>query len=446
MKIQTAHRVIIVGSVATALLLFANCNKNTKPTSSATDASTIRAKSDTADETTQTTDAGSMPSIDTQTPEKPHKGLHKSCAEDTGVIIPTPKAHDKWIKGGFVQYTEIVAPNGKPIRIFAQDKVPLTTMYRTRNILRFFLEDVPGTEYGTDKVAVANAMANNNAVLMLPNGAHEEGKEPPFNAQPLFVAEMATEGSAWYQNNNFEHRDASFEEIFHLVHDTGIGTYLPGAIPAYQKKLLAEAKAAISDGRWGIKVNPDTQDWLDELAAENSLAQEYIASVIDSYYGFWGPWNQGKGGMWGVYIAKTRAEVAEKDPKGKALLEAYLNPWLTYEARLDPSFTGTFKMTFDKSKPYTHKSQYLTWVTLTGGQAANIDGNPRDNTLRGNTADNTIDGREGSDSAIYCHESSQYTVSKTDTGVEVKGPDGTDTLRNIETIVFADKTVATESL
>lgn len=48
------------------------------------------------------------------------------------------------------------------------------------------------------------------------------------------------------------------------------------------------------------------------MSREGSLEQEYIVSVIDSYYGLWEPWTEGTGGMWGSYVAKTRYEIAEK--------------------------------------------------------------------------------------------------------------------------------------
>jgi hypothetical protein len=48
---------------------------------------------------------------------------------------------------------------------------------------------------------------------------------------------------------------------------------------------------------------------LKELTKENSLSQEYLASLVDSYYGLWGAWTESNShGMWGIYIAKTREE------------------------------------------------------------------------------------------------------------------------------------------
>ena len=383
---------------------------------------------------TAASDAG--PIEEPTAPEPTEPAL--SCLEDDGVVVPTPDTYADYKGWGFTRYAEVVAPNGKPIKLFAADKVSDEMVHRARNVLRFFLTDVPGSQYGADKAAVANSMADYGATLMLPNGAHEEGNEPPFDAQPLYEAEMTVEGGDWYLTNDWEHRDATFEEIFHLVHDAGIGTYMPGALPDYQAELHAEAVASIEDGRWGIPIDPSVSDWLEELADEDSLAQEYIASVIDSYYGYWGAFDEAPGGMWGVYIAKTRDEISEKDPKGLALLEAFLPSMAHYEARLAKSFSGTFEMTFDPATPYTHKSRYLVAVTLTGDTSASIHGNDSDNTLRGNLGDNTIDGAEGDDTVIYCLDRAAYAITVEGDALIIDGPDGRDTLLSVEHLHFAD--------
>ena len=103
----------------------------------------------------------------------------QSCAEDAGVVVPTPEAYPRHKSWGFDRYAEVLAPNGEPIKIFAAPGVADEMVIRARNVLRFFLTDVPGTRFGADKRAVANAMANHGATLMLPSGSHEEGNEPP---------------------------------------------------------------------------------------------------------------------------------------------------------------------------------------------------------------------------------------------------------------------------
>jgi hypothetical protein len=368
-----------------------------------------------------------------------------SCAEDAGVVIETPEAYSAYSEWGFDRYAEVVAPNGGAIKIFAATDVSDEMVMRARNVLRFFLTDVPGSTYGADKSEVANQMASNGATLMLPGGAHEEGEEPPFDAQPLFQDEMTVEGGDWYMTNDWEHRDATFEEIFHLVHDMGIGTYMPGALPDYQAALKTEALASLEDGRWGIPVDPGVGEWIDELAEEDSLAQEYIASVIDSYYGYWGAFDE-PGGMWGIYIAQNRDEILDKDPRGQALLEAFLPPMVTYEARLSSTFEGIFEMSFNAGLPYTHKSQYLVQVTLTGMNDSSVTGNASDNLLRGNPANNTLDGGDGQDTVIYCHPRDAYTFLSDGPTLIVQGPDGSDTLLNVEQVYFTDGTVRMDAL
>ena len=338
---------------------------------------------------------------------------------------------------GFVKYTEVIAPNGKSIPIIAQNGVRDIALARCRNLLKFYLTNVPGSKYGSDKSKVANAMANNHAMLMMPEGAHREGHEPEIDAQPQFESETPVDGSHWYIHNDWDHRDAAFEEIFHLLHDNGIGTYKRGALPQYQKELKAEAIQSLKDGRWGIAIDPHVKNWIEELRREDSLAQEYIASVIDSYYGLWAAFDENPGGMWGIYIAKTRDEIKEKDPNGFALLEAFLPPMMFgYESLIDPNFRGTFSLQYNEEFPYTHKSQYYVDATLTGSININLLGNDADNTLRGNSGNNILDGGEGNDTVIFQGKKDEYEITDNIVKDTIQGRDGTDTLISIESIQF----------
>ena len=365
---------------------------------------------------------------------------HPSCVDDTGVILATPdeEPHRNYLQDGFDRYTAVEAVSGGAVYLYAQSEVSDLKLLRARSLLRFFVSDVPDSTWGTDKADVLESMVDNRAALIMPNGAHAPNNEYHLPAQPLYDDETPLAGSNWFMNNDWGHRDAAFEEIFHLVHDAGIGTYLPGARPEYQADLDAEARAAIEDGRWGIPVDPGVEQWLDELERENSLAQEYIASVIDSYYGLWGAWDESPGGMWGIYIAGDRDEISALDPRGQELLEQFLAPWLTYEVRLDPEFSGTFSLNFDPDEPYTHKTRYMTWVTATGSRDVHLIGNEEDNTLRGNHADNLIDGGLGTDTVVYCDHRDAYVLDEYQGDVAVSGPQGEDTLRDVERIHFAD--------
>jgi hypothetical protein len=375
-------------------------------------------------------------------------------------ITPVPEDVPSAYGEIFCKYTEIIAPNGKPIRIFAEKEISNEQLVHARGVLGFFIEDVPGSEYGADKSAIANKMADNEATLVIMKG--HDGEFDRFDSdvwreidgQALYEDETVTTGSDWYVNNVYEgHRDASFEEILHLVHDYGIGVdveWAPeGAAPEYQAHMREAMDNALYDeGLWAQ--GERMADWIEELREEGSLTQEYLASVIDSYYGLWGAFTERPGGMWGFYVAKTREEIAEKDPRGYALMEMFFNPYVTYEARVDSGFEGTFFMSFDPEVPYTHKSQYLVNVTLTGEGNSALVGNDQDNLLRGNAGDNTLDGRGGIDTARFTGSRDEYEIRREADLVTVEdtvpGRDGIDTLAGIERLGFADSTVEADGI
>ncbi len=361
----------------------------------------------------------------------------------------------------FVKYTKIQAPNGKAIHFIAQNAITEAQIVRARNILQFYLTNIPGSQYGADKSAITNQIADNDAILMLLNGSDGDTNPPNVNGQPLYQNEIAVEGHTWYINNDYEnHRDASFEEILHLMHDTGIGvdgpnTY-PGALPAYQ----TEIRAAQDNADNGFQIwplgggnNPDIQGWYNELSQENSLSQEYLAAVIDSYYGLWGAWEEPYG-MWDIYIAKTRADIQSLDPMGWALMPKYFSPFININMDIDPTFNGIFTMAFDAAQLYTHKSQYLQHCTLTGTNAAGLKGNDEYNRLNGNNANNTLEGGKshdklngngGTDTAIFTGSSSEYTITSSNGNYlvsdNVSNRDGVDTLMQMEFAQFTDQNI-----
>jgi hypothetical protein len=346
---------------------------------------------------------------------------------------------------GFVKGMVYRVPNGGSVWIVAQQGVDNLAIRRAYNLLAFFLRPVDGLELGSPatKNAVANAMADNGAMLMMPTGRHREGREPEVPAQPLFESENPIDGSRWYLENDWEHRDAAFEEIFHLVHDTGIGTYEPGALPAFQAELDREARKAIRDGRWGIPIERDIADWLEELEEEDSLAQEYIAAVIDSYYGLWAAFKERAGGMWGIYCAKNRAEIRALDAPGLGLLQRFLPEYMVgYEALIAPSFQGMFSLQLDPKHAYTLKSQYLVEATLHGAHASGLIGNDQDNVLMGNHGDNRLVGGLGTDTVRFSGQQSEYEILMHGDTCTVRdriaARDGTDTLQSVEVLRFTD--------
>ncbi|TKG95236.1 hypothetical protein EYV94_10495 [Puteibacter caeruleilacunae] len=306
--------------------------------------------------------------------------------------------------------------------------------------MQHYLTNYPGSTYGNDKSGVANKMAANKAILTLLNGS-DDGKNPvEVNGQPLYENEIQVEGHSWYVNQDYTHRDAAFEEILHMVHDYGIGVdgpnSSPGALPAFQQEIRAAQQNALSNNIWGI--GADNAGWIKELTKENSLSQEYLAALIDSYYGLWGAWtSQVSRGMWGLYEPKIRDEIASEDQQGAALMNnKFFHPYLTYNARIDASFTGTFSLAYDASVSYTNHSQYLKDITLLGANDTNV---------KVNELDNDITGNDGANMVVFSGKKSEYTITNNDGVVEVKDNvadrDGKNTLRKVEQLKFSDEEV-----
>ena len=218
--------------------------------------------------------------------------IHVPTSNDLGISAVPDSLKGTYTKAlKFDRYTKVDTPNGGKIHIIVQNEITEYQIVRARNILQHYLTDYPGSTYGSDKSAVANKMAKNGAILLLLNGVDDgsnAGSE--LDGQPLYYGEMQVEGCRWYIKQNYEHRDDSFEEILHLVHDYGIGVDqnadFNGALPEYQAHIRGAQITALTDKLWAWSAGQ--AGWLAELTAENSLSQEYLASIIDTYYGLWG--------------------------------------------------------------------------------------------------------------------------------------------------------------
>lgn len=83
-------------------------------------------------------------------------------------------------------------------------------------------------------------------------------------------------------------------------------------------------------------------------------------------------------------------------------------------------------------------------VTLTGGGATVATGGGNYSITLGLGGNDQVDGGAGSDTVVYTGTLGQYHIAYNNDGsLTVSGPGGTDTLRNIETLRFADGTAPT---
>lgn len=69
-------------------------------------------------------------------------------------------------------------------------------------------------------------------------------------------------------------------------------------------------------------------------------------------------------------------------------------------------------------------------------------GNSADNSLRGNGGNDAIDGGLGTDTVVFAGNRSAYTITWNGQVGTVVGPDGTDTITNVEFLQFADQRIA----
>jgi hypothetical protein len=372
-------------------------------------------------------------------------------------IVPFPKTGPTVFADVFVKYTKVISPNGRPIHFLAQADWTDDKLIKVRNVLEHMLADFPGSPCGSDKEKVANAMAEVQATMVLFNDsrASREAMRGPLGSvtnlkmQSMWANEVTVEGSDDYLDHIT--RDATFEEVWHLVHEAGVMAVLPD----FQREIEAAKEAAVKAG-WG-RPNPDPSSW----------HTEYYAQQYDNYLDLWAVqpkvWEGRKlkpGEMpegtahWGQNQVNSRSELAELDPVGYRLIEKYFPPYLTYTPQLPEEFEGTFSLAFDKTLVYTHKSQHLKNVSLRGNNNANLIGNAYDNRLMGNAGANALTGGQGDDlliggdgddTAVFSGMAGDYRISKAGEYAVVRDTrvnrDGADFLSGIENLQFRDRRV-----
>jgi hypothetical protein len=372
-------------------------------------------------------------------------------------IVPFPKTVPAVFTDVFVKYTKVIAPNGKAIHLLAQADWTDDKLLKVRNVLEHMLTGFPGSAYGSNKTEVANAMSDRKATMVLFNNsqASREAMRGPLGSatdlrmQSMWANEVTVEGSDDYMNHVT--RDATYEEVWHLVHETGV---MP-TLPEFQLEIEAAKDAAVKFG-WGPP-NNDPSSW----------HSEYYAQQYDNYLDLWvvqpkvwegrrlkpGEMPEGTA-HWGQNQVNSRGELLKLDPVGYELIEKFFPPYLTYTPQLPVDFEGTFSLEFDKALVYTHKSQHLKNVTLRGRENANLIGNAYDNVLTGNAGNNVLTGGKGDDlliggkgddTAAFSGSYEDYTITKNNAYMTVKdnrvNRDGTDTLINIELLQFSNRKI-----
>ena len=352
-------------------------------------------------------------------------------------IVPMPEEVDAIYKF-FDRYTKIVAPNGKPIHIVIEEGYTDKQAVHARRVLDQHLTDVPGSRFGSDKSAIANAVADRNAVLALFESTEsmQSAAARPFfhsgvHTQDLRAYETILEGTPEYMDQKDPTRNASYEEILHFVQAHGIDQADP--------VLTAALNDAFANAR---------EKYIYKL--DDDETHEYFICGLEAYFDLWRHDPTGTGIREEEYVPISRKTLKEVDPAMYDIIEGFFGDRWLYTADVDSGFEGTFSLVHDENATYSNKSQYLVHVSLTGKNDSNLVGNGFDNTLTGNPGDNkltpgsgndTLDGGKGVDTAVFSGPSTDYTVTRQDDLVmvedKVRKRDGSNSLRNIERLQFS---------
>ncbi|KZZ45927.1 hypothetical protein A3759_08240 [Thalassolituus sp. HI0120] len=379
--------------------------------------------------------------------ERKQYGITTRAASDKELNMITHHANpDKAINGLFTQYSWVNAANKKPIHIFAAESVAPLQIAKARAVMQHYLTNGAALK---NKDKMSTKLGDNQASLFM--FATQQDSEAAFDGslgqsplahhgQDLYASEVFVEGTQNYlKRSQAEGRDATYEEILHLVQGHGLAP----AEKALQDRIVSLANQALADKSW----NPSQEDvnqWTAETGQNgyNSLNFEYLAAAVEGFYGLWGYSDRGLDG----YLGTTRAAQQQKDPQGLALIREV---WPSYIATSMPISAGfeagqTFSLQYNPDLEYSSQSQYLQHVHLTGSNNSHILGNEQQNTLQGNAGDNRIDGAAGDrDVAVFAGLQQEYRVYQQ--GNEwhvvdsVTDRDGHDVLVNVEFLNFRDK-------
>ena len=367
-------------------------------------------------------------------------------------IVNLPDNIHEGINRHFVKYTNLLAPNGQSIHFLAMDGWTNNRILRVRKVVEHFLTDAPNRKWGV-KRELANAMADSNATMVLLNHSRDMERVMPdmedtnLQLQDLRANESPFEGEPDYMKH--ETRDAAYEEVFHLVHGSGVIF----SMKEFDREIRRLARAATASDLWNY----------DEPNMPGNHF-EYIICVFDNYVDLWktsptkmeGHKIGRPRGAWsfnGEYKADDRASTRKADPEGFAMIESFNPGHIAYSAELPVDFKGTFSIAEKGSERYSEKAKHLLNVTSRGENPSNLIGNKNNNRLVGNSGNNTLNGGGGDDSlfggpgddtAVFRGKRAEYTIIKNGDLIEIHDSmvnrDGYDVLSGIEKVEFADET------
>ncbi|MBJ13600.1 MAG: hypothetical protein CMG62_11095 [Candidatus Marinimicrobia bacterium] len=328
-------------------------------------------------------------------------------------IVDLPETVDSLFLAVASRYTHVLSPNGGSIPILIQNDFSSEQIIHVRNVLEFYLTNVPDSQWGSDKSNIANSLSLSNAILFLLN--NEEEYDSPsvinlmasgVNGQDLLATEVFPIGSADYMLGS--RRDATFEEVLHFVHGFGIQF----SSPSMQDSIIEAMNNAIENEIY----NP-----LFDLPEED-YDEEYFAMGLECYFGIWAHDPNGDGYSGDheyAYIDRSSMEIG--DTELFRIINGFFGSNWNYMVSLPQEFENQFLMNLSSSDIYTYRSQYLTSLNILGENDVSITGNgyPNyfiggrgNNIFKGLAGNDTIKGGSGLDRAIYQGNIEEYFLQE----------------------------------
>uniref|UniRef100_UPI0025FD5A08 M10 family metallopeptidase C-terminal domain-containing protein n=1 Tax=Brevundimonas sp. TaxID=1871086 RepID=UPI0025FD5A08 len=311
---------------------------------------------------------------------------------------------------------------------------------------------------------------SNEATMLFGNYSSGQGGAAAFAYLPGSTSSTANAGDVWV-NSSLSYNSAPVYLAYGyqvLLHEIGhaIGLSHPGAYNAgpgvsityanhaeyyedsRQYSVMSYFNESNTGGAFGGRYS--SAPLLDDIAAAQRLyGANMTTRTGDTVYGF----NSNAGRIWysaGDQLAQQAVIFAVWDAGGTDTLDfQYYNNGGVIDLR-----QGHFSSVGGLTGNVSIAMGAVIENAIGGAGAEIMIGNSAANVLRGNGGNDQIEGGNGSDTAVFTGNRALYTVTAgtevvggvTYGIITVSGPDGTDVLRNVEFLQFADQTIAAPAL
>lgn len=300
--------------------------------------------------------------------------------------------------------------------------------------------------------------------------------DKPGTAWAYYPSSNAAGGDAWFNNSGHYYDSPARGNYAYLtlLHETGhaMGLKHPqdasgafAAMPADKDSVeytVMSYRSYIGGPTTGYTLGsssfPQTLMMYDILALQTLYGANYATNAGDTVYK-WNPLNgqMSVGGVLQTAPNGNKVFLTVWDGGGRDTYD-FSNYATNLTVSLEPGAWSTLSTTQLASLGSGHyaagnianallfqgNTASLIEDAIGGSGSDSITGNTADNRLTGNAGNDTLDGAGGSDTAVYSGLRANYSLTQNADGSwtivdgRVGSPDGTDLLKNIELVQFAD--------